>query len=696
MRGSHRLSFGIASKNVRRDIIIYTFASYAALLLILLLLACASIPVASAYSLTSSGIWPSLSGGEPYYYQGINTLEVRWGEPAMGIKSGLRFDGQASSYSFNQDFCLGKLTHYNYPVYSGTAASGARLKVTLRFNDIAVPETSFYFDLNILETTNGYPCPEFQKSSTPCDDLVWWSNVESSQSFTLQNGEAYSLMIVGFTDSFPSGNPVNRFVTEEQKANTAYLVGRIIRCVPTTISVQPADTSVCQDQDATFTVTGNGTGLTYQWYKDSTPLTDGGDISGATTSTLKIATATTSDGGRYKVIINGACGSATSNAAVLTVNSLPTITRQPRDQTVCEGSSASFSVTASAATSYQWQVSTDGGSSWDNINAATDSTYIINPVLGSIHNDNEYRVVVSNSLCSITSDDARLTVNFPWITSDPTNRTVCSGGTAAFSASVTTSWWGSTSYQWQVSKDGGSTWNNILWASSTSYSFTAKPEDDGNMYRLMAKKSGCTVYSAAATLAVNTMPQFTTQPSPQVVCEGQIASFTVAVGGGITSGQWQYRTSSTGSWTDISGQTETTLYLYNVTLAMNGYEYRYLAANSCGSASSNPASLKVNSVTLQIDGKKDSCIITPTIYSPSISGTCNSQYRFTWMIDGTQVTSVLNNGSIRVDWDDYGDGYHLLKLIVDSIDDQGNTHYLGQKEMNVTVIDLPSAAIKFV
>jgi hypothetical protein len=66
------------------------------------------------------------------------------------------------------------------------------------------------------------------------------------------------------------------------------------------------------------------------------------------------------------------------------------------------------------------------------------------------------------------------------------------------------------------------------------------------------------------------------------------------------------------------------------------------------------------------------------------------------MIDGTQVTSVLNNGSIRVDWDDYGDGYHLLKLIVDSIDDQGNTHYLGQKEMNVTVIDLPSAAIKFV
>jgi len=284
---------------------------------------------------------------------------VRWGDPALATKSGLRFDGQTSGFSFGQDFCLGKLTHYNYPTYAGTAATGAKLKVTLKFSDLAVPDTSFYFDLSILETANGYPCPEFQRSSTPCDDLVWWSNIEASQSFTLQNGEAYSLMIVGFSDSFPSGSPVNQFVTEEQKANVAYLVGRIIRCVPTTISAQPSDTSVCQGRDATLTVTGNGTGLTYQWYKGSTPLTDGGDISGATSSSLKIAYADSSDAGSYKVTISGACGSVTSDAAVLTVNALPTITRQPSDQTnLCEGSSASFSVASSAATSYQWQVST--------------------------------------------------------------------------------------------------------------------------------------------------------------------------------------------------------------------------------------------------------------------------------------------------------------------------------------------------
>ncbi len=620
---------------------------------------------------------------------------MRWGEPALATKSGLRYDGQTSGFSFGQDFCLGKLTHYNYPTYAGTAANGAKLKVTLKFNDLAVPDTSFYFDLSILETANGYPCPEFQKSSTPCDDLVWWSNIEASQSFTLQNGEAYSLMIVGFSDSFPSGRPVNQFVTEEQKANVAYLIGRIIPCVPTTITVQPSDTSVCQGQDATLTVTANGTGLTYQWYKGSTPLTDGGDISGATSSTLKIATAAPSDAGSYRVTISGACGSVTSNAAMLTVNALPAITRQPGDQTsLCEGSSASFSVTATAATSYQWQVSTDGGSSWDNINGATASTYVVSPVLGSIHNNNKYRVLVSNSFCSVASDAATLTVNKPWITAQPANKTVCSGAAAAFSASVTTS--GSTSYRWQVSKDSGSTWSDIAGASGTSYSFAAKPEHNGNMYRIKVSRGSCTVYSTAATLTVNKPLQFTAHPASQVVCEGQVAAFTVALSGDVTSGQWQYRTGSTDTWTDIPGQTATTLYLYDVALSMNGFEYRYTATNSCGLVTSNSASLNVNPVNIKIEGKNVSCIITPSIYRPSIGGKCNARHQFTWMIDGEQVSGILQNGSLSVNWRDYGSGKHLIEMIVNSIDEQGIAHYLGQSEMKVTVIDIPGASIEFV
>jgi len=217
LRGSHGSFLGVGSRNSRRGVPISSVSSHATLLPVLLLLACASIPVTAAYSLTSSGVWPSLSGGDPGYYHGIDTREVRWGDPALATKSGLRFDGQTSGFSFGQDFCLGKLTHYNYPTYAGTAATGAKLKVTLKFSDLAVPDTSFYFDLSILETANGYPCPEFQRSSTPCDDLVWWSNIEASQSFTLQMARRSSLHDRWFFGQLPFRQPCKSLLTRSRR-----------------------------------------------------------------------------------------------------------------------------------------------------------------------------------------------------------------------------------------------------------------------------------------------------------------------------------------------------------------------------------------------------------------------------------------------------------------------------------------------
>ena len=47
-------------------------------------------------------------------------------------------------------------------------------------------------------------------------------------------------------------------------------------------------------------------------------LTNGGNISGATTDTLVISPATFSDIGLYDVIVSNGCGSATSNSVTLT------------------------------------------------------------------------------------------------------------------------------------------------------------------------------------------------------------------------------------------------------------------------------------------------------------------------------------------------------------------------------------------
>ena len=73
-------------------------------------------------------------------------------------------------------------------------------------------------------------------------------------------------------------------------------------------------------QAAQFTVaaTGDGT-LTYQWQKNSVNVTNGGHYAGCTTATLTISTADSSDAASYRCVVTGGCGSATSNAATLTV-----------------------------------------------------------------------------------------------------------------------------------------------------------------------------------------------------------------------------------------------------------------------------------------------------------------------------------------------------------------------------------------
>ena len=88
----------------------------------------------------------------------------------------------------------------------------------------------------------------------------------------------------------------------------------------------------------------------------------------------------------------------------------PSITAQPTGQTVIAGSTATFAVTASNVESYQWQQSTDNGSSWTDISGATSADYTTETTTTSM-DGYQYRCVVkSASDVSVISQTATLTV----------------------------------------------------------------------------------------------------------------------------------------------------------------------------------------------------------------------------------------------------------------------------------------------
>ena len=131
------------------------------------------------------------------------------------------------------------------------------------------------------------------------------------------------------------------------------------------ITGQPASVGLCPGNNAVFTVTASGNGISYQWQVS----TDGGntwtDISGATGNIYTLNAVTPAQHNNlYRVIVFNSCSSTgvISSTAILTVENQAGITQQPASQAGCINSAVTFSFTANANTqTIQWQVSTDGG-----------------------------------------------------------------------------------------------------------------------------------------------------------------------------------------------------------------------------------------------------------------------------------------------------------------------------------------------
>ena len=188
---------------------------------------CFSGVYANTYQLQGvSGTWMHVDGGTNI--RGVGTNEIRWGEPAVtgAETSGLRFAGSSrQTFSEGETFELAALTHFNWPIYN--AADGARLRITLEFSSpVASPQLDhFYFEIDETPNVQG-SCPPWQITTTPCDDMITFPNIYEAQTFVIGNRECV-LEIVGFTDSYPGGNVLPYFITEEYKNSTAYLVGKL-------------------------------------------------------------------------------------------------------------------------------------------------------------------------------------------------------------------------------------------------------------------------------------------------------------------------------------------------------------------------------------------------------------------------------------------------------------------------------------
>ncbi|MBK7559739.1 MAG: T9SS type A sorting domain-containing protein [Chitinophagaceae bacterium] len=132
------------------------------------------------------------------------------------------------------------------------------------------------------------------------------------------------------------------------------------------ITQQPVNQAVCVGNSASFSVAMSGTGpFIYQWQQSSssagpwTNIVNGGIFSGALTATLLINTPpVTMNGYLFRVAVNGGsgCSGATSNAALLTVYTLPDIVITANPLIIGPGQTTTIfsTVTPNPAATYTW------------------------------------------------------------------------------------------------------------------------------------------------------------------------------------------------------------------------------------------------------------------------------------------------------------------------------------------------------
>ncbi|MGM9510762.1 putative Ig domain-containing protein [Larkinella sp. GY13] len=191
-------------------------------------------------------------------------------------------------------------------------------------------------------------------------------------------------------------------------------------------SQPPSSQTVCAGATVTATVSVSGTVSGYQWYKDDLSL-------GASQqqATLNLSSVDTDDGGSYYVVVTG-CSSLTSTAFALTVNDLPTVSISPSATAVCAGTP--FTLTASGATTYQWQGPGGFTSGASSVTASTSGTYSVTGTTNACSGTATASVTIYDApptpLLSVSSGVTQpILQNTPYVTLTVTG---CEGGTVSW------------------------------------------------------------------------------------------------------------------------------------------------------------------------------------------------------------------------------------------------------------------------
>lgn len=306
---------------------------------------------------------------------------------------------------------------------------------------------------------------------------------------------------------------------------------------------EPATQSANPGQTVSFTVVAFGSPTpTFRWQRGGVDLSDGGNISGATTSTLTLSAVTAADEGLYRAVVSNVVSIIESASAPLTVSAeevAPSVSTAPVDVVSVVGASVDFVVVASGAPApaYQWFIGDSPLADGDGITGSATSILTLSNLTAS--RAGVYRVVISNSAGSVEREAALVVQTPPMIVSGPGPevRSVLAGTTVTFTAGASGD--PAPSFRWLRNGVELADVGNITGSSGATLTVASVTEADEGAYSVRATNAAGSATSGTSTLSVGRSAMITDQPDGALIAVGDTLSLQVtATGRPAPTYQW--------------------------------------------------------------------------------------------------------------------------------------------------------------
>ena len=341
---------------------------------------------------------------------------------------------------------------------------------------------------------------------------------------------------------------------------------------PTTIITnQPWPTqTICLSVTPTnLTVVATGTGLSYQWYSNSSNSNSGGTLIPGATDATYVPVTTTAGTTYYYCVVTGDCGapaSATSKVEIQIAAATPVITSP-----ICAGATSVSGTSAEADGSFV-EVFVNGSSA--GFTTVTGGAWTLSPVTALTAGDLVKAQVFAPGKC-ISEFSAITTVSAATVISaDPSGGSFCTGGDLTLTVNATGT---NLHYQW---KNGATN----VGSDQNTYTATA-----AGSYTVVVSGDCGTLTSAAAMVTENTVPVVEPITGTTTFCKYTYSQLSNATPGGTWSSD------------NINAQFQPTPGLLYGNLEGTA-DVHYTVTNGCGSTTVNatvtiqPATMAANNL----------------------------------------------------------------------------------------------------